>query len=291
VASIERSLNSVPGTKVTGNASVPERVTGQPRQVDVFVEIPTGRRLLRVGIEVRDKSAPLDLPEVEQLVAKLSKLDLDYGCIVASSGFTASAEREAARNGIEVRTLQEIEKPDWWRAEHIHLQHRRIELLESRINFRTEDLAIAQELLAGTDGTQVEVILNDGRSDRLSSFIAAQGATAVDRPELSELRDQDVFKVRIEFEGSAVKELRSPSGQLPLPVNVQAQYRLHRELERVALTAFNAADGVLALAGVSEGLGKQITVVVKEAEDGSKRLSLSFENVSDKPTPIAPRSK
>ena len=99
VAAIERSLNSVPGTRVIPNASVPERISVVPRQVDVYVEIPTGPRMLRIGVEVRDKSVPSDLPEVEQLIAKLKKLDLDFGCIVSRAGFTKTAKEEAKRNG------------------------------------------------------------------------------------------------------------------------------------------------------------------------------------------------
>lgn len=80
VAAIERSLTGVQGAKVIANASIQERVSGIPRQVDVCVEIPTGPRVLRVGLEVRDTAAVLDLPDVEQLIAKLKKLDIDYGC-------------------------------------------------------------------------------------------------------------------------------------------------------------------------------------------------------------------
>jgi hypothetical protein len=77
VTAIERSLNTVVGTKVIPNASVPERISGVLRQVDVYVEIPTGPRHLRIGVEVRDESAPLDIVDVEQLVGKLNKLDVD----------------------------------------------------------------------------------------------------------------------------------------------------------------------------------------------------------------------
>ena len=62
VTAIEHSLNSVTETKVVPNASVLERVSGVARQIDVYVEIPTGPRILRIGIEVRDKSTPLAFP-------------------------------------------------------------------------------------------------------------------------------------------------------------------------------------------------------------------------------------
>lgn len=138
VAAIERSLNAVQGARVIPNASIRERVSGVYRQVDVYVEIPTGPRVLRVGVEVRDKSAPLDLTEVEQLIAKLKKLDIDYGCVVSRAGFTVTAKEEADRNGIE--------------------------LLHFQVNFRPEKLAHVTLLLAGAAGTDLELTLTNGET-------------------------------------------------------------------------------------------------------------------------------
>jgi predicted Mrr-cat superfamily restriction endonuclease len=138
VAAIERSLTTVENTKVVPNASVPERVGGTLRQVDVYVEIPTGVRTVRVGVEVRDKADPLDLVEVEQLVAKLKKVDVDCGCIVSTSGFTASAKQEAARNGVQIRTIDEVGHPDWWLAPAMVLDLAQVELLHWQVNFHTD---------------------------------------------------------------------------------------------------------------------------------------------------------
>src|SRR2546422_202002 len=124
VTAIERSLNTVEGAKVIPNASIRERISGVARQVDVYVEIPTGPRILRVGVEVRDESVPVDLPEIEQLITKLKKLDVDYGCVVSRAGFTATATAEADRYGVETRTIAEVENPDWWLATSILLNHR-----------------------------------------------------------------------------------------------------------------------------------------------------------------------
>jgi len=55
VTAIERSLNTISGTSVVPNAAVPVRGSTKTRQVDVLVEIPTGPRTMRMGVEVRDK--------------------------------------------------------------------------------------------------------------------------------------------------------------------------------------------------------------------------------------------
>jgi hypothetical protein len=140
VTAIERSLTTVEGAKVIPNASIRERASDVARQVDAYVEIPTGPRTLRVGLEVRDESVAVDLPEIEQLITKLKKLDIDYGCIVSRAGFTTTAQSEADRNGIEIRTLAEVENPEWWLPTSITIHHNQVELVHFQINFRQEEL-------------------------------------------------------------------------------------------------------------------------------------------------------
>ncbi|MGH8065148.1 MAG: restriction endonuclease [Candidatus Entotheonellia bacterium] len=281
VAAIERSLNAVQGARVIPNASIRERVSGVPRQVDVYVEIPTGPRVLRVGVEVRDKSAPLDLPEVEQLIAKLKKLDIDYGCVVSRAGFTVTAKEEADRNGIELRTIAEVENPDWWLASAMLRHLRQVELLHFQVNFRPEELAHVTPLLAGATGTDLELTLTSGEPGTLNAFVAAQGIRAVDRPELAHLTDQDTFTVMIDFSDLSGASLKCPRGPVPLPQNVYALYRLHLRVESVKLAAYQGPQGVNAFTGVSSGWKKQITLVTKLHPDGTRSISFT----TDDPTP------
>jgi Restriction endonuclease len=289
VTAIERSLNTVAGTNVIPNASVPERISGLPRQVDVYVEIPTGPRILRIGVEVRDKTSPLDLPEVEQLVAKIQKLDLDYGCIVSRAGYTASAKEEAERNGIELRTVTDIDNPNWWLASAMMLELRQVELVRWQVNFRTEELPRVTELLAGVEGTEVEMTLANGESGTLHAFIVAQGLRAVDRPELAALKDQDTFTVQIDFSQLQGASLTSPRGPVPLPQNVYALYRLHHRIESVKLVAYEGPEGVNAFTGVSSSWGKQVTLVTKLQEDGARSLSFTADDPRPPTRKIGPR--
>lgn len=105
VTAIERSLTELPGTSVVHNAAVPVRNSNRTRQVDVYVSIPVGPRVLRIGVEVRDERPHVDVAEIEQLNAKLSKLDVDRKCVVSASGFTTGARVEADHCGVELRTL------------------------------------------------------------------------------------------------------------------------------------------------------------------------------------------
>ena len=286
VAAIERSLNGVQGAKVIANASVQERVSAIARQVDVCVEIPTGPRVLLVGVEVRDKAAALDLPEVEQLIAKLKKLDIDYGCIVSRAGFSASAKEEANRNGIELRTIAEVENPDWWLASTMSLSLRQVELLHFQVNFRSEELPRVTPLLAGLTGADLQITLATGESDTLAAFIGAQGIPMVDWPELAHLKDQDTFTATIDFSDLTGATLRCQRGPIPLPHSVHALYRYHHRLEAVPLAAYEASQGVNAFTGVSSGLKKQITLVTELNPDGTRTLSFIADDPAPPPTRI-----
>lgn len=276
VAAIERSLNGVQGAKVIANASVQERVSAIARQVDVYVEIPTGPRVLRVGVEVRDKGAALDLPEVEQLIAKLKKLDVDYGCIVSRAGFTANAKAEANRNGIELRTIAEVENPDWWLVSTISLSLRQVELLHFQVNFQPEELPRVTPLLAGLTGTDLDITLATGETRTLAAFIGAQGIPMIDRPELTHLQDQDTFTAKIDFSDLSGATLRCQRGLIALPHSVHALYRYHHRLEAVKLAAYEASEGVNTFTGVSSGLKKQITLVSeRQPRRYAERLVLS----------------
>lgn len=291
VAAIERSLNSVPGTKVTPNASVIERVSGIARQVDVYLEVPTGPRTLRIGVEVRDEAVPVDLPEIEQLVTKLKKLDLDYGCIVSRAGFTATAAEEAKRQGIELRTIAQIENPNWWLATTMTLCRRFAELLHVQVNFRPEEYESATALLSASDASDLILTLPNGESRTLPDYIAAQGVEAMNRPELAHLKDQDTFVVNILFGDLHGATLTSTKARLPLPQSVYAVYRYHYRIEAVELTAYEEPEGINAFTGISNSWGKQVTIVAKLEADGSRTLYFTTDDPKPSKTKIPPRGQ
>lgn len=291
VAAIERSLNQVPGTKVIPNASVLERVSSVPRQVDVYLEIPTGPRTLRIGVEVRDEAATADLPEIEQLITKLKKLDLDYGCIVSSAGFTRTATDEAKRNGIELRTVAQIESPNWWLQTAMALYLRQVELLHLQVNFSHEELESAQAMLASTDAVDLVLTLPNGQSGTLSDYIKGQGIEAINRPELLNLKDQDTFAINLVFEDFEGATLVCPQGGLPMPQSVHALYRYHERIESVKLTAYEGPEGINAFTGISNTWGKQLTVVAKLQPDGSRTLSFTMDDPRPSKTAIPPRGR
>jgi Restriction endonuclease len=291
VTAIERSLNTIEGAKVIANASIRERVSGVARQVDAYVEIPTGPRILRVGVEVRDESVAVDLPEIEQLITKLKKLDIDYGCVVSRAGFTTTAQAEADRNGIETRTIAEVENPDWWLPTSIMLNHRQVELVHFQINFRTEELPQVSPLLGGASATDLQLVLESGEIVPFHDVVAAQGTREVDRPEMSGLKDQDEFTLTIDFRQLTGASLKSPLGDLPMPQDVYALYRFQERTESVKLAAYEGPGGVNAFTGISSSLKKQLTFVTKLNPDGARTISFVANDPKPPKTIIPCRAK
>lgn len=292
VAAIERSLNKVTGTKVIPNAFVLERISSVPRQVDVYLEIPTGPRTLRIGVEVRDEAAPADLPEIEQLITKLKKLDLDYGCIVSRAGFTGTATEEAKRHGIELRTVAQVENPDWWLPSSMTLFLRKVELLHMQVNFHPAEYEKVQPLVTSVKASDLVLNLPNGTSHTLPDFIKGQGIQAINRPELSHLRDQDTFAVNFLFtdlmNGAT---LACPSGNMPLPQSVDAHFKIHVNVESVELTAYEGSEGINAFTGISNAWGKQLTMVSKLQDDGSRILSFTMDDPRPSKTAIPRREE
>jgi hypothetical protein len=286
-AAIERSVATVDGTVVTPNAKVPERVTGKLRQVDVLVEIPASGRRLRIAMEVRDFATPLSVPQVEGLIAKLAKLDVDKGAIVASSGFAESALAAVVAAGVDALTIQSVELPFWWEARNLRIAQDGI-----------ETLGIEWIYGEGADQFHVEhpTFESDWRSvvvewPSLSRTLPEQidhDVANILRPVLAEAEefDKDVI-VPIEYQGTGCTFVLN-GGSVPLPDLVRVMIHVRRVWEEVPLSAFQREDH-LAVTGASETLGRQFTFIVKEVEGGT-RLSVSLDDPGAKPVRVQCRS-
>jgi hypothetical protein len=286
-AAIERSLAEVLGTKVVLNAAVPMRGSARTRQVDVLVEIPTGIRRLRVGVEVKDQRAPLDVTQVDQLAAKLAKLEVDRGCVVAASGFTSEVREEALRYGLETRTIVEVSIPDWWLPRAMPMVRRQVELLHYRLNYAAELLEQAKLSLTGVDPASILVVTPNESPVVLPILVANQGLVAVEQFERGELTDQLQFSMQLRLSLPFGSALTFPGGSLSLPESIDALYRLHVSIESVPLTAYQMGDTIEVLGGVTtHQKSQQLTVVVQQTAEGTRQLTMSLTDAAPKPTRV-----
>jgi hypothetical protein len=283
VAAIESSLVTVPGTSVTPNAAVRIRGRSGTRQVDVVIKIPTGDREMRIGVEVKDHAVPLDVEDIEQLGAKLAKLELDRGCVVAAA-FTAEAKLEAVRCGLELRPLAEVGTPEWWLAPAMEMIHQEIETLGIELVYGTEEFYPA---LQGLAPERASIVVPGQPSLPIHDFVTQQGISASYRPELASLRDEDVFGLDIQMLCPGGSYIQTPTGNAPMPGWVRASYKLHKRIEAVPIRAYQMSPVITALSGVSEFTGHQITFIGHDRDDGSRRVSLSVADASPKRTRIS----
>jgi len=81
---------------VTRDVRIRDKVTGQPRQLDVVVEIVSrGGHLLRVVIDAKFRKRRLDVKDVEEFIGLVQAVGAHKGVLAASSGWTRSAAQRA----------------------------------------------------------------------------------------------------------------------------------------------------------------------------------------------------
>lgn len=98
---------------------VEDKETGSRREFDVLASGELGGMPFRLAIECKDWASPVDAPVVEGFIAKCMGTNIPLRMVVSSSGFTRPALTKAAANGIQCRTVAEVERPDWLAIDHI----------------------------------------------------------------------------------------------------------------------------------------------------------------------------
>ena len=105
---------------VQRNVYLPDLVTGQSRQVDVMIEMTERGHSLRMLIDAKFHSTPLDVKDVEEVVALSQAVGANKTIIVAANGFTSPAEAKARFIQCDLRTLSieealDLIVPDKWK--------------------------------------------------------------------------------------------------------------------------------------------------------------------------------
>lgn len=123
VARVEQAL-APSGAAVKSPDRVPDKVTGEPREVDASIRYNIGTVPVLITLECRERSAVQDVRWIEELAEKKRSIGASITVAVSSSGFSAPAIQKAASVGIETRTLTDVgpqDSIDWLRARNITL--------------------------------------------------------------------------------------------------------------------------------------------------------------------------
>jgi hypothetical protein len=121
IAQIEQVM-APSGAVVRSPDRIPDRLTGELREVDASLRYRVGTSPVLITIECRDRSNVEDVRWIEQLVEKKRSIGASITVAVSSSGFSEPAIRKASVSGIEVRTLTEASAKDfvqWLRLQNV----------------------------------------------------------------------------------------------------------------------------------------------------------------------------
>lgn len=137
VALLEESLTPQ-GITVTS----PEYFTGKQslsrREVDITLRSTIGSSQILVIVECRERDGTEDVRWVEEVIGKIPDIGADKAVIVSSDGFSKGAINLAKAQGIEIRTLQEVDPSEfssWLAIRTIRKQLRMVNFFNTTIVF------------------------------------------------------------------------------------------------------------------------------------------------------------
>jgi hypothetical protein len=102
-----------PGWKVTESTLLTDRVTGEPREVDVVAKAKVATYELCISIECRDHKRPADVTWVESMAKKHEHLPTSKLVLWSRSGFTKGAIAKAVALKIDTVSQASARTADW----------------------------------------------------------------------------------------------------------------------------------------------------------------------------------
>lgn len=105
---------------VSRNVMVPDKITGQPRQIDVLIEIEAKGHPLKMIVDAKFHAVPIDVREVESVLALADAVGANKAIVVATNGWTEPAKKKADHVGCDLELLSVDEAldlivPDKWK--------------------------------------------------------------------------------------------------------------------------------------------------------------------------------
>lgn len=97
---------------VKKNITIPDKVTGQPRQVDVWWELNLGGHIFKILIDAKKRKDKIDVKDIEEIIMLAESVNADKAIIVTNSEWTEPAERKAIHTGLDLRMFTIDEATD-----------------------------------------------------------------------------------------------------------------------------------------------------------------------------------
>lgn len=105
--------------EVLKNITILDRITNQPRQVDVWLEVDVKGHKIGILVDAKYRKHKVDVKDVEEVLALANAVGANKSVLVALNGWTAPAETKAKAVGLDLKlwTLEEaldLMVPDKW---------------------------------------------------------------------------------------------------------------------------------------------------------------------------------
>lgn len=142
VALVEHHLGPQ-GAVVRSPDHIPDKVTGQPREVDASVRYQVGSVPILITIECRDRVSIEDVTWIEQLVSKRDSVGASATIAVSANGFSGPAKEKARAHGIETRVLKEVSDDairDWAENLQVVVVRGQFKIVWTRVQIRLGQL-------------------------------------------------------------------------------------------------------------------------------------------------------
>ena len=104
---------------VKHNQRIPDRVTGEPRQIDVLIEVKAKTHTIKIVIDAKKRSTPVDVRVVESVYELAQAVSAHVAIIVCSTGWTNPAKKKADFLGMQFKLLPieealKVLHPNFW---------------------------------------------------------------------------------------------------------------------------------------------------------------------------------
>jgi len=104
---------------VKKSITLPDKITGQPRQIDVWLEIETKSHKIGILIDAKYRKDKVDVKDVEEILSLANAVGANKCVLVALSGWTEPAAVKAQAVGLDLRlfTLEQaldVIVPEKW---------------------------------------------------------------------------------------------------------------------------------------------------------------------------------
>ncbi len=126
------------GVAITSPDYIPDKDTGEPREVDISLRSQIGSSEILVVVECRDYSHKVqDVKWIEELATKRDSVGADKVLAVSSTGFSGPAITKAEAKGITLRTMAEIDYQEishWFSFKYLYFNRPNFRIYKVELN-------------------------------------------------------------------------------------------------------------------------------------------------------------